>query len=38
MLTLSNLGKLAFTAAKVALYFAYTFVTGLFGTGLWIIA
>jgi len=33
-----NLSSIAFTAAKVALYTAYTFVTGLFGTGLWIIA
>lgn len=33
-----NVSGLTYTAAKFALWFAYTFVTGLFGTGLWIIA
>ena len=36
--TRSNISNVTYGAAKFALYFAYTFVTGLFGTGLWIIA
>ena len=34
----SNISGLTYSFAKFVLWFGYTFVTGLFGTGLWIIA
>lgn len=32
-----NLSSTAYTIARLGLFFAYQFVTGLFGTGLWVI-